>query len=428
MIKRDPTTTEELVLALRDARERTLGLVEDLDDTQLQVPYLRIVNPVLWELGHVAWFQENWILRHCDGRSSLVKNADELYDSAAVHHDTRWRIPLLSREACLDYMERVLEGVLERLATLSLSPGELYFHRLVLYHEDMHGEALVYTRQTLGFPPPQGRLQAPARGAEPTSGGPLLGDAEIPGGTLRLGAERDLPFVFDNEQWAHEVEVRPFRLALAPVTQAEFLSFVEDGGYERRELWMENGWSWREESDATHPVYWRREGESWMRRDHDRWVPLEDHRPVLHVNAFESEAYCNWAGRRLPSEAEWEFAAGPARHPWGDSDPTEERAHLDLARSCCIEVGALPDGDGPFGNRQLVGNVWEWTATTFGPYPGFAPGPYKEYSEPWFGTHRVLRGGAFATRARLLRNTWRNYFTPDRRDVLAGFRTAASAG
>ncbi len=426
MIRRDPTTAEELALALRDARERTLGLVEDLADAQLQVPYLRIVNPVLWELGHVGWFQENWVLRHCAGRSSIVKNADELYDSAAVHHDTRWRIPLLSREACWDYMERVLEGVLERLATLALSPAELYFHRLVLYHEDMHGEALLYTRQTLGFPPPRRTAQVPTRGAQP-AGGPLAGDAEIPGGTMRLGAEREFPFAFDNEQWAHEVEVRPFRLALAPVTQAEFLAFVEDGGYERRELWTEDGWRWREESDAAHPVYWRPEKDRWMRRDYDRWVPLEDHRPVLHVSAFESEAYCNWAGRRLPDEAEWEFAAGPARHPWGDGDPTEEHAHLDLSSPGCIEVGGLPEGDGPFGNRQLVGNVWEWTATTFRPYPGFAPGPYKEYSEPWFGTHRVLRGGAFATRARLLRNTWRNYFTPDRRDVLAGFRTAASA-
>jgi iron(II)-dependent oxidoreductase len=420
VIRRDPRGPDEIALALRDARARTLALVEDLSDQELSVPYLRIVNPVLWELGHVAWFQEKWLLRR-DGRPSLASVADELFDSAAVHHETRWTIPLLPRSETLQYMERVLEAVLERLALGTPSPEVLYFLRLVLYHEDMHGEAFVYTRQTLGYAPPRVPGARPAAG-----GGPCAGEAEIPGGVLRLGAERELPFVFDNEQWAHEVEVAPFRLALAPVTQAEFQVFVEDRGYERAELWSRAGWRWRSETDARHPVYWRREGDGWLRRQYDRWVPLEEHKPVLHVNAFEAEAFARWAGRRLPTEAEWEFAAGPARHPWGDDDPAGEHAHVDLAAAECVDVGALPRGDGPFGNRQLVGNVWEWTASPFRPYPGFAAGPYAEYSEPWFETHRVLRGGAFATRARLLRNTWRNFYTPERRDVLAGFRTAAS--
>ncbi len=422
MIQRDPLTPEEVALSLRDACERTLCLVEDLSEEELRVPYLRIVNPVLWEIGHVTWFQEKWVLRR-DGGPSLAAYADELFDSAAVHHESRWQIPLLPREETLRYKEGVLEQVLERLERRPLTPEELYFLRLVLYHEDMHGEAFVYTRQTLGYSAPRGLRGGPAGEA-----GPLAGDAEIPGGTLRLGAERDDPFVFDNEQWAHEVEVRPFRLSLAPVTQAEFQVFVEDGGYARPELWTKAGWRWRTEEDAHHPVYWGREGEIWLRRRYDRWVALEEHLPVIHVNAFEAEAYARWAGRRLPTEAEWEFASGPARHPWGDCDPGSGRAHLDLASDGCVEVGAKAAGDGPFGNRQLVGNVWEWTASVFKPYPGFAPGPYKEYSEPWFGTHRVLRGGSFATRARLLRNTWRNYFTPDRRDVPAGFRTAASPG
>jgi iron(II)-dependent oxidoreductase len=420
MIGREPHGPDDIALDLRDARARTLALVEDLSDQELSVPYLSIVNPVLWELGHVAWFQERWMLRR-DGRPSLSKVADVLFDSAAVHHETRWTIPLLPRQETLGYMERVLEAVLERVAARAPSPEELYFLRLVLYHEDMHGEAFVYTRQTLGYAAPRVAAARP-----PLGGGPCPGDAEIPGGVLRLGAEREVPFVFDNEQWAHEVEVPPFRLALAPVTQAEFQGFVDDRGYERAELWSRAGWRWRSEVDARHPVYWRREGETWLRRHFDRWLPLEEHRPVLHVNAFEAEAYARWAGRRLPTEAEWEFAAGPARHPWGDDAPHAEQAHLDLAAAECLEVGALASGDGPFGNRQLVGNVWEWTASAFRPYPGFAAGPYAEYSQPWFETHRVLRGGAFATRARLLRNTWRNFYTPERRDVLAGFRTAAS--
>ncbi|MBI2361525.1 MAG: SUMF1/EgtB/PvdO family nonheme iron enzyme, partial [Deltaproteobacteria bacterium] len=188
-----------------------------------------------------------------------------------------------------------------------------------------------------------------------------------------------------------------------------------------------------------HPVYWRREsGGRWLQRVFDRWIPLREHLPILHVNWYEAEAYCNWAGRRLPTEAEWEFAAAaepnPGRteiternrlFPWGGEPPTLERANLDWRAMGCLEVGALPAGDSACGCRQMIGNVWEWTASDFQPYPGFVADPYKEYSQPWFGTHKVLRGGCWATRSRLIRNSWRNFYTPDRRDVWAGFRTCA---
>jgi len=415
----DPSTRAELLAALKEARRRTLDLVADLADDQLSVPLMEIVNPFRWELGHVAWFQERWCLRHLAGRPPTMKDGDQLYNSADVLHDTRWSIALPPRAATLAYMQRIHDEVLERLEHVELTADELYFHRLALYHEDMHEEAFVYMRQTLGYPSPGA--------ANARTGATLPGDVEIPGGTLQLGARPgdDAAFRFDNEEWAHEVEVRPFGLARAPVTQAEFLAFVEDDGYARRELWSDAGWKWREENDADHPVYWSWDGHAWLRRHYDRLVPLEEHLPVLHVCAHEADAYCRWADRRLPTEAEWELAAGDARHPWGDSDPTCACAHVDLALDGCVPVDACPDGDCAGGCRQLTGNVWEWTATVFAPYPGFEPGPYKEYSEPWFDTHRVLRGGAFATRARLLRNTWRNYFLPDRRDILAGFRTAA---
>ncbi len=237
------------------------------------------------------------------------------------------------------------------------------------------------------------------------------------------------------------MEVGPFAIARAPVTQAEFAAFVDDGGYRRRELWSEDGWAWREQARAEHPVYWRRDAGAWLRRDFDEWRALEPHRPVIHVNWYEADAYCRWAGRRLPTEAEWEAAAasdpGPGgarlsgakrRFPWGNEPPTPRRANLDWQAMGCLDVGALPAGDSAFGCRQMIGNVWEWTSSTFLPYPGFTPDPYKEYSEPWFGTRKVLRGGCWATRSRMLRNTWRNYFTPDRRDVLAGFRTCRAGG
>jgi iron(II)-dependent oxidoreductase len=407
---------------LRDARTRTLALLEDLDDAAWLGPALAIVNPPIWELGHVAWFQEKWCLRHLRGRAPILPQADALYDSAAIAHDVRWQLVFPDRATTLRYVADVLGEVERDVARRTPREGELYFHRLALYHEDMHGEAFVYTRQTHAYAPPPGarpHLSGP---------GPCPGDVALAGGTFRMGAvPGGEPFVFDNEQWAHEVRVEAFRMARAPVTQAEFRAFVEDGGYARPALWSPSGWAWRSAARAEHPLYWRREADGrWSRRRFDRWVALEEHLPAHFVNAHEAEAWCRWAGRRLPSEAEWEYAAGRTRYPWGDAAPTADHAQLDLAFDEPCEVGAHPRGDTPSGLRQMLGNVWEWTATEFGPYPGFAPGPYREYSEPWFRDHRVLRGGAFATRARLLRNTWRNFYTPDRRDVLAGFRTCAT--
>jgi iron(II)-dependent oxidoreductase len=434
----------ELATALQEARERTLELVADLTDEQMIGPRLEIVNPLRWELGHVAWFQEYWILRHARGEAPTWAEADRLYDSARVAHDTRWDLPLPSKAETLAYMRRILERIVE--GSRSSPPAgrrardgydEAYFVQLAIFHEDMHAEAITYTRQTLGYARP--RLSI-ARGRDEDRAGispARLGDAEIPGGRFWLGSPPGPRFVFDNEQWAHPVTVKPFRIARAAVSNEEFAQFVEDGGYRRREFWTEDGWRWRESAAAEHPVYWRRQsGGGWLRRDFDAWVPLESRRPVLHVNWYEADAYCRWAGRRLPTEAEWEMAASaePAAggvterkrlYPWGEEPPTPDRANLDWRSMGTVEVDALPAGDSAFGCRQMIGNVWEWTASDFGPYPGFSPGPYKEYSAPWFGNHKVLRGGCWATRSGLIRNLYRNFYRPHRRDVWAGFRTCA---
>ena len=429
------TTATELAEWVRDARQRSFELVADLTDEQLMGPHLSIVNPLLWEIGHVAWFQEKWVLRHAGHQKPIRDDGDALYDSAAVAHDTRWDLPLPSREDTLSYMRQVCDRVLERIERPDLSDEDIYFVRLSVFHEDMHTEAFTYTRQTLKYPPPRlSLISEPA----PT-GGPLPGDVEIPGGTFLLGATPEEPFVFDNEKWAHPVQVKPFAIARAAVTEAEFAAFVDGGGYRRQEFWSEAGWRWREGVGAEHPVYWQREAHGrWLRRHFDQWVPLEPSRPVIHVNWYEAEAYCCWTGRRLPTEAEWEVAAAAEfdsngaglsrrkrRFPWGDEPPTPEHANLNWRALGCIDVGALPASDSAFGCRQMIGNVWEWTSSDFLPYPGFVRDPYKEYSEPWFGTHKLLRGGCWATRSRLLRNTWRNFYRPDRRDVWVGFRTCA---
>jgi iron(II)-dependent oxidoreductase len=413
---------ESLSQQLRDARRRTRLLTRDLEGPQLFGPKLSIVNPVLWELGHVAWFQERWCLRLRADESlseSLLEGADALYDSAKVEHDTRWDLPLPRLSPTLEYQDRVLERVLARLEREPDNEWFLYFVQLVLFHEDMHAEAFHYTRQTLGYAEPLERDNA---GEDA-----LDGDVEMPGGEFPLGAARNSGFHFDNEKWAHRVELKPFRIARVPVTNAKFLEFVRDGGYRRRDLWSPEGWDWKGEVRA--PRYWvERDGE-WRERRFGEEVRLDGDLPVMHVNWHEANAYCRSAGRRLPSEAEWEMAAsfsresGKRRYPWGDTADDGVRANLN--GSGRAPVGAFAAGDSSSGCRQMLGNVWEWTSSTFAPYPGFVCDPYREYSEPWFGTHRVLRGGSFATPARLISNTWRNFYTPDRGDIFAGFRTCA---
>jgi iron(II)-dependent oxidoreductase len=408
----------DLPSELRDARARTLELTVDLDDAQWMGPRLPIVNPIRWELGHVAWFQELWTLRR-HGARSIRRDADSLYDSARIAHDTRWDLPLPGRRETLAYLSDVLARSVG--AVVDRDP---YFHELVLFHEDMHGEALTYTRQTLGYGEPRCALRE-----ELAEAGPCPGDVEVPGARYALGATPADGFVFDNEKWAHPVNVATFRIARAPVTNEQYASFVESGGYADRAVWSEAGWAWRTRNAATHPVYWERAREGFRVRAYDRHEPVWPHRPVLHVCWYEADAYCRWAGRRLPTEAEWELAASTPdkrKFPWGDAPPGRDHANLDGRFGVTADVGAFAMGDSAYGCRQMTGNVWEWTASDFQPYPGFVVDPYKEYSEPWFATpHKVLRGGCWATRARLLRNTWRNFYPPDRRDVFAGFRTVA---
>lgn len=438
MSKQFKLPSEQLFQLVNDARERTLELVADLANEQLIVPKMEIVNPFRWELGHVAFFYDVFLLRVLGSDKFLLEGAENLYDSFKVDHDDRWDLPLPSREETLAYMRRVQDRVIQRLDH-EPDARETYLYLLSVLHEDMHGEAFTYMRQTLEYPQPQLSVAQAKSVLAEIGGGPLPGDVEIPGGTFQLGATPDLPFVWDNEKRAHPVEVPFFKIARAPVTNAEFAQFVEGRGYLQRELWSHQGWVWRVKTGTQHPVYWERGEKAWLRRHFDRLIPFEEHAPVIHVNWYEAEAYCNWAGRRLPSEAEWEMVASaePAphgkgiterkrRYPWGDELPSPERANLDARFLGCVDVGAFPSGDSAFGCRQMIGNVWEWTASAFYPFPGYVVDyPYKEYSAPWFGYRKVLKGGAWATRSRLACNTYRNFFQPYRRDIFAGFRTCA---
>ena len=386
-----------LAQALRESRARTWLLVDDLTDAQWQVPELPGVNPIAWELGHLAWFAEFWVLRgphavDADGgtvaqRAPRHAGPDARFDSSRIAHAARWRMAMPSRAELVDMLGAQLEACIAALPAGDADEA-LYFHRLALFHEDMHGEAFTWLRAALGLP-------APLSFDRPRLN-PLPEEAErltrVSGGNVQIGSPCAGPgFAFDNEQPGHTVTLADYEIDTAPLTTGAFLRFVEAGGYDAPAHWPGAAGVWRAASGLRHPQRWRIDPSAgspstWQTCWFGHWQPLAVAAPLIHVNAFEAEAYCRWAGRRLPSAAEWEHAA-PQLH-WGAS-------------------------------------VWEWTADAFQPYPGFAPGPYREYSAPWFGDHRELRGGSFATSPRLLDARYRNFFEPHRSDVFAGFRTAA---
>ncbi len=424
--------SRDLIAALVDARRFELELFDGVADPQLLGEKGHFLEPPIWEIGHVGWFQEYWILRNLDGAPPLLPGSDGIYDSFNVSYRLRWDHSYPSRSETLGYIAGVLERSVRRLDGREPTDEERYFYTLTALHEGMHAENLTLVLQTLGFARPKLSSFDRAAREPPVDEAYQPHDVAVPGGTFELGASRNEPFVFDNEKWAHPVVVAPYRISSTPVTNAQFQAFVDSDGYRRRELWSFRGWDWRRRAHIEGPLFWMKDKRGWCERLFDEVVPLRPWHPVTCVSWWEAEAYCKWAGRRLPTEAEWEMAASlesrtgvKRRFPWGDAPPAPEQANLDYRAGGTVDVRALPAGDSAVGCRQMIGNVWEWVDDTFGPYPGFVCDPYKEYSQPYFGTKKVLKGGCWATRSPLIRSTWRNFYMRQRRNIFAGFRTCA---
>jgi iron(II)-dependent oxidoreductase len=417
---------------LEDARRRTLALIEPLTDAELERQYSALMSPLVWDLAHIGHFEELWLLRELAGEEASAPGYDDLYDAFAHVRAERADLPLLgpdrARAFLADVRGRALD-VLERADLDSAEPllaGGFVFG-LVIQHELQHQETMLATLQLREEAYPLPPAPPPGRRLETE-------EILVEGGPFVLGAE-GVPWSYDNERRAHTVDLAPFRIDAAPVTNAAYMAFLADGGYDRADLWSEDGWAWREEAGLGHPEFWRREGEGgWSRRrfGHVEAVPPDE--PVQHVCWYEADAFARWAGKRLPTEAEWEKAAtwDPAgakrRFPWGDAAPTEAEANLAGRHLGPAPAGAYPGGADPRGAEQLVGDVWEWTASEFRPYPGFATFPYSEYSEVFFGReYRVLRGASWATHPTVARATFRNWDYPIRRQIFCGFRCARDA-
>ena len=421
---------------LFEARERTLLLTSPLTDEELHLQHDPLMSPILWDLGHIAHFEELWLTRNLEGRVEFVEMPG-LFNPFEHPRSERGALRLPGMAECREIMDEIRGRVLGRLAINDFHPGnpllrEGYVYNMVLQHEYQHNETMLQTLQLK-----RGRPYSPAlRFDLPTSAGSDVQASRgtmlrFPGGEVEIGTD-DRSAAYDNERGRHVVELAPFSIDQNPVTNGDFVIFIAAGGYSTREYWSDAGWKWLTESGAQAPMYWTWGDGGWTTRTMDQTGSVQPSHPVCHVSYYEAEAFARFAGKRLPTEYEWEAAASwdPASgtkhtYPWGEQPPSMDLANVDQLSFGTRAVGSYPRNVSPLGCYGMIGDVWEWTASDFGPYPGFQAFPYREYSEAFFGPeYKVLRGGSWATRPGAIRITFRNWDYPIRRQIFSGFRCA----
>jgi gamma-glutamyl hercynylcysteine S-oxide synthase len=424
---RDRVATE-----LGRARDRTVALTEAVDEADLIRQHSPLMSPLVWDLAHVGNQEELWLVRDVGGREPVRRDIDELYDAFKHPRRDRPQLPLLGPEEARRYVATVRDKVFDVLDRAPLEGTPLtergFAFGMIVQHEQQHDETMLATHQLRAGAPV---LHAPP---PPAPDAPVRGEVLIPGGQFTMGTSTE-PWALDNERPAHPVDVAAFHIDRAPVTNAAYAAFLDAGGYDDPRWWSGPGWEHRQAAGLSAPQHWQRDGDGWTYTRFGRTSRIVADEPVVHVCFYEAEAYARWAGKRLPTEAEWEKAArfDPAtgrsrRFPWGDDPPTAEHANLGQRHLRPAPVGAYPAGASPSGVHQLIGDVWEWTSTDFHGYPGFTAFPYREYSEVFFGPdYKVLRGGSFGTDAAACRGTFRNWDYPIRRQIFSGFRCVRDA-
>ncbi|OLT27473.1 sulfatase-modifying factor 1 [Nocardiopsis sp. CNR-923] len=438
---------ERIAVELERSRRRSNGLTLDaLNDEGLLAQHSKLMSPLVWDLAHIGNYEEQWLLRAAGGRESLRPDIDRLYDAFENPRAERVTLPLLTPEEAAEYNDRVRGQVLDVLDEVDISPAVpgqregcdphralldsgFVFH-MVIQHEHQHDETMLATHQLRKGEP----VLLDTSGDVAPLSPPAATEVLVPAGPFTMGASDD-PWAYDNEHPAHTVDLPAFWIDTRLVTNAEYLRFMDDGGYRTRHWWSREGWEWLNRRNAIAPAFWSREGQEWSRRRFGRNEMVPSEEPVQHVSFHEAQAYARWAGKRLPTEAEWEKAARfdpdtgrSTRYPWGDGEPEPRHANLGQRRLGPSPAGRHPDGASPLGVQQLIGDVWEWTSTTFDGYTGFHAFPYREYSEVFFDEgYKVLRGGSWATHPTAVRSTFRNWDHPIRRQIFSGVRCARDA-
>ncbi|MFI5932915.1 ergothioneine biosynthesis protein EgtB [Actinoplanes sp. NPDC051494] len=419
--------------AMERARVRTALLTDAVDDDDLVRQHSPIMSPLVWDLAHLGNQEELWLVRDVGGREPVRQDIDELYDAFKHARKDRPGLPLLDPAEARRYVAQVRDKALDVLDHVRLDDRRLvadgFAFGMIVQHEQQHDETMLATHQL--------RTGAPVLTAPepPAARNTVSGEVLVPGGSFTMGTDTE-PWALDNERPSVAVDVPAFYIDVAPVTNAQYAAFIAAGGYDEPRWWSERGWAHRQEAGLVAPMHWQRDGDGWSYTRFGRTRRVIRDEPVVHVSYFEAEAYATWAGRRLPTEAEWEKAArhDPAtgrsrRFPWGDGSPEPRHANLGQRHLAPAPVGAYPDGASPYGVHQLMGDVWEWTSSGFHPYPGFTVFPYAEYSQVFFGgDYKVLRGGSFGTDEAAVRGTFRNWDHPIRRQIFSGFRCARDAG
>lgn len=420
------TAREKLARELTTARDRTLRLV-DFDDAELGRQYDPLMSPLVWDLAHIGWQEELWLLRgnNPDRPGLLEPQVERCYDAFVNSRASRVNLPLLPPTDARKYCSTVRDKVFDTLDNLDDHDNGFTFG-LVISHENQHDETMLQALNLRSGPPLLDRGSVLPSGRAGVAGESVL----VAGGEFVLGVDAvSEPHSLDNERDAHVVDLPAFRIGRVPVTNGEWRHFIDDGGYQQQRWWSERGWTHRQQAGLTAPQFWNPDG-TRTRFGHIEEIPADE--PVQHITYFEAEAYAAWAGARLPTEVEWEKAAAwdpvagkRRRFPWGASEPTEHLANLGGDALRPAPVGAYPAGASAYGAEQMLGDVWEWTSSPLRPWPGFTPMLYEQYSQPFFdGDYKVLRGGSWAVASSILRPSFRNWDHPIRRQIFSGVRLA----
>ncbi len=430
-------THEQVAARLAEARDRTLALVAPLSEDDLHRQHDVLMSPIIWDLGHIAHFEELWLVRNLEGPVEFGEMPG-IYNPFENPRRVRGQLALPSLDECKAMMDEIRSRVLQRMSHVRFDSADplmrdAYVYAMVAQHEYQHNETMLQTLQLKqGAPYRAPRAFDVPRGHDAASRPPIGSTVRFGGGRVQLGTN-DRGAAYDNERPVHERDVAPFRIDVYPTTNGEYLEFMRDGGYTARSVWSDEGRTWLQESKVDSPKYWMRDGNDWCMRVMDDVQSVDSSRAVCHVSQHEADAFARWAGKRLPTETEWEVAAGwdaekreMRAFPWGNDAATSAKANVDQLAFNVAPVGVYAENWSPLGCYGMIGDVWEWTSSDFRPYPGYQTFPYPEYSEVFFGPeYKVLRGGSWATRPGAIRNSFRNWDYPIRRQIFSGLRCAS---